>query len=84
MENRLRYEWEHVHYSLPIGSRRAAAEAAGQQPAPAKPKQPAKPRLGKKAPEKQATEEVVSRTDRFAKEKKAKRKHSKNKGKPKR
>lgn len=62
----------------------APAEAAGQQPASAKPKQPAKPRLGKKAPKKQATEEVVSRTDRFAKEKKAKRKHSKNKGKPKR
>ena len=34
--------------------------------------------------QKKKAEEVVARTDRFAKEKKAKRKHSKNKGKPKR
>ena len=45
-------------------------------------KQPAGPRAGRK--QAKPAVEVTARSDRFAKEKKAKRKHSKNKGKPKR
>jgi len=45
-------------------------------------KQPAGPRAGRR--QTKPAVEVVARSERFAQEKKAKRKHSKNKGKPKR